>query len=157
MIKKEQPLADEFRQPKLPRSYTKAQLDFFGKTLQEFYEDKQLPIMSDRSKKETVRVINIWRALEAFGAARKNKPVTYNDVMSESYSIVVKDTGGDRNGNKSYEMPTRYDIFMDKYDQWLKLKGGREYADEMRLKDFSDMEESVVGDMRYTPNVPEYE
>ena len=150
-------LLDEFKPAPLPRLYSKSQLESFGKRLGDFYEEKQLPILGDRTKTESVMVLNIWEAMVAFGAARKNKPVTFNGVTNESYSIVMKDTGGDRHGNKSYEIPSKYDIFMDKYDQWLKLNGAKSFGETARLADYEKMASEVAGDMRYTPNVPEYD
>lgn len=126
---------------KLPRKYTKQALELFGARLKEFLEPKEIPSLDDKSKRETVMVLNMWRALEAFGAVRKK---------NNTYSVVLLPIGEDREGRTRYEIPIRYEVFMDKYEQWLWLQGKKAFGETARLKDYEKM---AAENMSYVPDV----
>lgn len=138
-ITKNKSLEQEFVTEKLPRKYTNSELEAFGRDIERFYEEKELPTLADKNVKEKVRILNIYEAAVWFGAMKKRT------LPYLSYSVIM---GG---------MPMKYDIFMDKLDQWYFLKGKRKYASDKALEDYAGMAEQALDSMRYTPDIPDHE
>lgn len=142
------PLASEFPRVTLPREYTLQQLNDFGKRLEDFYEERTITMHTASGEPEKVRILNFPEACVAFGAMTKK---------NGDYFVVIEEEGNDSQGRPRYKYPTRYQVFMDKYEQWMKVKAKREYASEKSVERYESMAEEVLGSMRYTHDLPEHE
>jgi len=102
-----------------------AEMDLFGEWIERFRETKEIYFPS----KATIHPLNIRKAMDSFGAMKNDK--------------VVVEVLGVFKGKTSYKMPTLYDLFWNKFDQWNDRKSKREYAKRKDLEGLAEMAETM--------------
>lgn len=133
--------------------YKPSELAEFERWLEGFKEEKKVAIRLPRGSgllyellavlwddcggTETIRPVNMQKAMVAFGALKFHKyPYPY-------YAVV-----------RGRSQPWPYHLFWNKYDALLKMKGRKEYANERELEELDKMA-SQVADTHRAPMPPE--
>jgi hypothetical protein len=102
------------------------EMDEFGEWLEEFKEEKKLLYPTPM----TVRPINMERAMNVFGAMN-NRSVVMTVIDTNKY------------GQNTFKTPTMYDLFWNKYDQWLKRQEQRAWGEKKRLEGYAELADMV--------------
>ena len=118
-MKHEEKVREEIEMP----TYTSAELDEFGKWLDQFRRDTEN------------RSIDMQEAMVGFGAMSK-KMQKIHDREVPAYSVIIK-MQGNREGGKSYERPTKMELFEHKYEAWSR----RQYAGQAQMEHYEDLAE----------------
>lgn len=148
------PLASEFDDV-LP-VHTESELEDFGTWLDRYSVERSLPIMFSKNKspfedvlaavmdefnddsvkpikkRETVMVVDMEAAMRGFGAMSKR------GVIMEY-----------KNGK---QQAWKYQLFWNKYDQWLKAKGRKDFIEAAKMRDLVKM---AAENMEFHSDIPD--
>lgn len=129
--------------------YTNQELETFGASLDKFREEKEIKWKGEDIK---TNLINIEEAMVEFGAMKKKM-----HLGQAYYSIILKPLETDDYGNiVRYEKPTKYELFNQKYQSWVNLKGRRQFAGDKAMEDYSKMAEQLVEEKSIQPEQIEF-
>lgn len=118
--------------------YSQNDLDEFEEWLKQFTDEKVFKDPRD-GKETTYHPLRIWDAMVAFGAAKK---------QGDEYTIVLTAIEHGDNGHiKTYERPTKQELFDHKLAALEKRSARKEFAETRRMEAYEKMVEGMEVDM----------
>lgn len=96
----------------------------FGVWLKKFEIEKLIKVPAP----DKIRVIDIQAALEAFGAVSKTGAIIVNVTQTNDWG-----------GIESYERPTKWDLFYQKYDAYMAVEGRKQFGEQKRLEGLDEV------------------